>query len=723
MIEKIFWTGKSSKKRMTKKEISPLIVDLFNQNPKMAMNYKQVSAEFGITKNSGRQLVTEVLEALAQDDVLNKIDNGKYILNRLGNMAEGIFSRRSNGKNSFIPDGGSKSIFVAERNAMHAMNGDRVRVQILAKRRGCDTEAEVIEILEHKDSTFVGTLEVSKNFAYLLLESRILAADIFIPSDKLKGGKTGQKALVRIVKWSQRSKNPQGEVIDILGDAGQNTTEMHAILADFGLPYAYPEKVEHAAEKISKEITPEDLNGREDFRQTLTVTIDPKDAKDFDDALSIKQLSNGNWEVGVHIADVTHYVKAGSIIDNEAEERATSVYLVDRTVPMLPEVLCNELCSLRPNEDKLAFSCVFELNNNAEVKKHRILRTVIHSNRRLTYEEAQEIIEHQASPGELADAVLTLDRLAKLLRDKRFKNGAVAFERSEMGFNIDETGKPLSVHLKEAKDSNKLVEEFMLLANKTVAETIGKAKKPKTFVYRIHDLPDTDKFQNFSEFVHRFGYKIKTTGSPTDISKSINDLLVKVQGKPEQNLVETIAVRSMSKAAYSVNNIGHYGLAFPYYTHFTSPIRRYPDMMVHRLLEKYLAGGRSVDATKTEEECKHSSRMETIAAQAERASIKYKQVEFMSDKLGMEFDGTISGVTEWGLYVEINENHCEGMVPVRELDDDFYEYDDKTYSLIGKRNKKRYCLGDAVRIKVARANLERKMLDYALVSTHTKKQA
>ena len=707
---------KGGSKRIKKDVMMNRIVSLFQSSPREILNYKQVSKLIGVETQVQKLQVASLLRELADVGFIVETDLGRYRLNALGNVAVGTFVRRSNGKNSFIPEDGSTPIFVAERNSGHAMDGDKVKVQLFAKRKGKEPEGEVIEVLESKERVFVGKLQVLKGFAFLVTENKTLANDIFIPKDKLKGGKNGDKAIVRIVEWPEDAKNPLGEVIDVLGKAGQNNAEMHAILAEFGLPYIYPQNVEKAANRISDVISPEEIARREDFRQVLTFTIDPKDAKDFDDALSARKLENGNWEVGVHIADVTHYVHAESVIDREAFNRATSVYLVDRTIPMLPERLCNQICSLRPNEEKLCFSTIFEMDNKANVINSRICRTVIKSDRRFTYEEAQEVIE--TGEGDCKEAILALNDLAKQLRERRFRNGAINFERYEVKFEIDEQGKPLRVYFKESKEANKLIEEFMLLANRTVAEFVGcppKGKTKKTFVYRIHELPDPDKMQNFATFIRRFGYNLKTEGTKTDVSKGINHLLDTVQGKPEENLIETVAIRAMQKAKYSTDNVGHYGLAFDYYTHFTSPIRRYPDMMVHRLLERYLAGGRSVIKKKYEEMCEHCSSMEQVAANAERASIKYKQVEFMSDKLGKVYDGVISGVTEWGLYVELNENKCEGLVPMRDLDDDYYEFDEKNYCLIGRRSKRQYRIGDPITIRVAQANLERKQLDFQLV--------
>jgi ribonuclease R len=709
-------------RHLKKKEIIQRITNLFCTYPKELFTHKQISSKLGAVTPVEKKIVSDILNTLFFEDFLIKVEKGKYCLNNLGNTAEGLFERRSNGKNSFVPENGEKPVFVAERNSMHAMNGDKVRVQILAKRKGRESEAEVIEILHRAQNIFVGILEVTPYYAYLTVDSKILANDIMIPSDKLMGGKSGQKAIARIIEWPEKVQNPIGEIIDVLGDSGNRHTEMHAILAEYGLPYKYPQNIEKAAQKIPALITQKEIDAREDFRDTLTFTIDPKDAKDFDDALSIKKLPNQLWEIGVHIADVTYYVKQGSVIDKEAAQRATSIYLVDRTIPMLPEILSNDLCSLRPKEDKLCFSIIFEMTDNAELKNYRIKRTVIHSNQRFTYEEAQEILEKfsgfQSPESDMEKALHTLDRLAKILRKQRFAVGAINFDRVEMKFDIDKDGKPLSIYFKEEKDANKLIEEFMLLANKSVAEFIGKVprdKRAKTFVYRIHDVPNSEKMENLVNFIHRFGYKIKSKGENHEISKSINSLLDEIQGKKEQNLIETVALRAMAKAIYSTTNIGHYGLAFKYYTHFTSPIRRYPDMMVHRLLDKYLNGGRSVSEQKTEEACKHCSNMENIATQAERTSIKYKQVEFMSNKIGMVFNGVISNVTEWGLYIELTENMCEGMVSVRDLNDDFYEFDEKNYRLIGKRKKQQYCLGDPLKVKVIRANLEKRQLDFVLV--------
>ena len=661
---------KKAGKRMNKKQLTELLMALFQQHPTDELPQKYIFDSLRLTTHPLKMLCMEILYDFIEDDFIKESSKHRYKLNNRGIEMTGTFHRKKNGNNTFLPDDGGEPILIAERNSAHAMDGDKVKVFFFPKRKHRMIEAEVVEILERSNDTFVGTLSINKSYAFLLTESRRLANDIFIPKDKLKGGKNGDKAVVKVTEWPAEFKNPIGEVIDVLGPSGDNNAEMHAILAEFGLPYVYPKKVVAAAEKISTEISAEEIAKREDFRNVLTFTCDPADAKDFDDALSIRKTENGLWEVGVHIADVTHYVEEGGIIDKEALNRATSVYLVDRTIPMLPEKLCNNLCSLRPDEDKLAYSVIFELDEDAYVRNSRIVHTIIRSNRRFCYEEVQAIIENQQ--GEFVDEILVLDKMAKKLRERRFKNGAVNFDRVEVKFNIDENGKPLSVYFKESKDANKLIEEFMLLANRTVAEKIGKVgkdKKAKTFVYRVHDLPDPEKLDNLSQFISRFGYKLRTSGSKNDITKSLNKLLNDVRGKKEENLIETISVRAMMKAYYSTNNIGHYGLAFEYYTHFTSPIRRYPDMMVHRLLTRYLEEeGRSANLKKYEGMCEQSSKMEEVAAQAERASIKYKQVEFMSDKIGQVFEGVISGISDWGIYVELNETKCEGLVPMRDLD-------------------------------------------------------
>ena len=710
---------KKAGKRMKKKELANMLLAFFHEKEGEVLPLKYIFDQLRLTTHPLKMLCMDILEELKQDDYINEIDNHKYRLNTHGVEMVGTFQRTHNGKNTFTPEEGGEPILIAERNSAHAMSGDKVRVAFHAKRRGHEPQGEVIEIIERAENTFVGTLEVGKGYAFLLTESRTLANDIFIPTNLLKRGKSGDKAVVRIIEWPERSKNPIGEVIDILGRSGENDAEMHAILAEFGLPYSYPANVERAAERISEEITAEEVAKREDFRQITTFTIDPKDAKDFDDALSIQKLPNGRWEVGVHIADVSHYVPEGSLIDKEALKRATSIYLVDRTIPMLPERLCNYICSLRPDEDKLAYSVIFEMNDKAEVLQSRIVHTIIRSNRRFAYEEAQQIIE--TGEGDYKEEILQLNKLAQILRDNRFKAGAINFDRYEVKFEIDEKGKPIGVYFKVAKEANKLIEEFMLLANRTVAEKVGrvpKGKKAKVLPYRIHDLPDPEKLENLSSFIARFGYKIRTVGTKKDVSTSINRLLDEVQGRKEENLIETVSIRAMQKAKYSTHNIGHYGLAFDYYTHFTSPIRRYPDLMVHRLLTKYIdEDGRSASQQKYEELCEHSSSMEQIASNAERASIKYKQVEFMSERIGKTYQGVVSGVTEWGLYVEINENKCEGMIPMRDLDDDYYEFDEKNYCLRGRRKHNTYSLGDELTIRVARANLEKKQLDFELVKS------
>ena len=723
--------NKGGVKRLTKRKLSEMMQALFQQNPNETYSLKQLFRQLHLTTHPAKMLAVDLLEEMTWDDYLQKVAEHQYRLNTKGQVLEGIFIRKANGKNSFLADGTDKPIFVAERNSMFALNGDRVKVTMMARRENHIKEAMVTEILRRAHDQVVGKLKVERDYAFLIPDGNLFVHDVFIPKKKLKGGKTNDKAVVKITEWpSKDSKNIVGEVIDVLGKMGDNTTEMHAILAQYGLPYRYPKHVEEAAEKLDAGITPAEIARREDFRDVTTFTIDPYDAKDFDDALSIRQVGR-LWEVGVHIADVSHYVKEGSVIDKEAQKRATSVYLVDRTIPMLPERLCNFICSLRPDEEKLCYSVIFVLDGEADIKDWHLAHTVIRSNRRFAYEEVQKILEDNGvkdgtgmpAParkqyvGELGEEICILDALAKKLREKRFKNGAMKFDREELHFDVDEKGKPTRCFFKKSKDANKLIEEFMLLANRTVAESIGKVKKgqkAKTLPYRIHDQPDPQKLERLREFVVKFGYRVKTTGNKNDISKSLNKLIDDVEGKREQNLIETVALRAMMKARYSVDNIGHYGLAFDYYTHFTSPIRRYPDTMVHRLLTKYQEGGRSANREKYEELCEHSSDMEQLAQNAERDSIKYKMVEFMAEFIGDVFDAHISGITSYGIYAEIDENHCEGMIPMHDLDDDYYDFDERNYQLVGRRHHNKYQLGDPIRIRVARANVEKRQLDFAI---------
>lgn len=726
--------GKKGGKRMSKKQLSERLQDFFASQPGKTLSFKEIFRALKLDTHPLKMLAIDIMEEMTWDDFLTRVTESSYKLNTKGQVQEGTFIRKSNGKNSFLPDDGGTPIFVSERNSMWATNGDRVKVSFMARRKKHIKEAQVIEILQRSKDQFVGRLRVDRNMAYLITPENTFVHDIIIPKRKLKGGKDNDKAIVKIMQWPDAEhKNLIGEVVDVLGQTGDNDVEMNTILAQYGLPYVYPKAVEEAAEKISGEITKQDEAEREDFREVFTCTIDPRDAKDFDDALSIKQLDNGQWQVGVHIADVSHYVTEGSIIDKEAVKRATSVYLVDRTIPMLPERLCNYICSLRPDEDKLAYSVIFNLDDEANVKDYRIVHTIIRSNRRYAYEEVQEILEAngvidgtgEPAPkapkggykGENADKLVTLDRLAKLLRAKRFKAGAVKFDREELHFDIDEHGKPIRCYFKRSRDANKLIEEFMLLANRTVAESIGKIKKgrkAKTLPYRIHDNPDPQKMETLRQFIVKFGYKVKTDGTKGAMARSLNKLMNDCDGRPEAKMIQSVALRAMMKAKYSVHNIGHFGLAFDYYTHFTSPIRRYPDTMVHRLLTRYANGGRSANEKHYEELCEHCSEMELVAQNAERDSIKYKMVEFMAEKLGETYDAHISGITSYGIYAEIDENHCEGMIPMRDLGDDYYDFDERNFCLIGRRHHHKYQLGDAIRIQVAKANLEKKQLDFTV---------
>lgn len=719
---------------MTKKQLAEKLVGLFTAQPGKTFSYKEIFRTLKLNTHPLKMLAIDLMEEMAWDDFLARVSDNSYRLNQMGQVAEGVFQRKGNGKNSFIPDGSDKPIFVSERNSMSALNGDRVKVSLMARRKRHIKEAQVIEILQRARNQFVGKLRVEKSIAFLVTPENLFANDILIPRNKLKGGQTNDKVVVKVSKWPDEDhKDIIGEVVDVLGKTGDNDAEMHTILAQYGLPYKYPKAVEDAAERISGDITPQDLAEREDFRQVFTCTIDPKDAKDFDDALSVREVGKGIWEVGIHIADVTHYVTEKSIIDKEAQKRATSVYLVDRTIPMLPERLCNFICSLRPHEEKLCFSVIVEMDAEGVVRSKRVAHTVIKSDRRYAYEEVQRLLEDngvtdgtgQPAPaprkggykGEHASELITLDALAKKLREARFKNGAVKFDSEELHFDVDEKGKPVRCYFKRSKDANKLVEEFMLLANRTVAESVGKVKKgakAKTLPYRVHDNPDPQKLESLKDFIVKFGYKIKTAGTKGQTARSLNHLMEAVDGTDEQKLIQTVALRAMMKAKYTIYNIGHFGLAFDYYTHFTSPIRRYPDMMVHRLLTRYAQGGRSANKDYYERLCEHSSDMEQVAANAERDSIKYKMVEFMGEHVGEEFDAHVSGIQSYGIYCEIDENHCEGMVPMRDLNDDYYDFDEKNYCLVGRRHHHKYQLGDPIRIKVAQANMEKRQLDFTL---------
>ncbi|MDT8392776.1 MAG: ribonuclease R [Bacteroidales bacterium] len=699
------------------------ILSIFKADPMRLFNYKQIAAKLTIKDKAGRDLVNNIIAELLQEEVLEQPRPGKYKLNAewarkqqdFSNTITGRVDMKNTGKAYVIPEDDSDDIFIAPNNTYHALHGDTVKVRLFPKRKDRKREGKIVEVDKRAKEQYVGVIEVSKKFAFLIPDSRNMPIDIFIPIENLKGAKNGQKVVARITDWPEHSKNPFGMITDVLGNPGEHNVEMQSILAEHDFPLGFPKVVEKEAENIPAQISTEEYKKRKDLRNTWTITIDPEDAKDFDDALSLKKLDAGRWEVGVHIADVSHYVKPGGLIDEEAYRRATSVYLVDRVIPMLPEKLSNFVCSLNAGEDKLCYSIIFEMDENANVHGQWIGRTVINSDRRYNYEEVQKIIENEK--GQFAEEIMTLHRLAVQLRNERFKNGSINFASQEVKFKLDEDGTPLSVYIKEQKDSNRLIEDFMLLANKRIAEYIGKKKadkKPKTFVYRIHDQPSPEKLNTFIEFLGKLGYSLKIN-SRESLAQSFNHLFRQIAGKGEENMIETIAIRTMAKAEYSTFNIGHYGLAFSYYTHFTSPIRRYPDLMVHRLLDQYLQGGSSASSDVYEDKCQHCSLMERSAIEAERESIKYKQAEFLLDKIGQEFEGLISGVSKWGIYVEIIGNKCEGMVRLQDLGDDFYYLDEDNYQVIGSRYGQKYKLGDQVRIMVKKIDLGKKQMDFALV--------
>jgi len=704
--------GKKKKGGLSKEAVREKIITILSKSPQQGFNYKQIAKRLDINDQSEKQMISEILRELTKKGTVKEIYQGKYIARASRGYITGTVDMTRMGYGFVVSDDIEEDVFVAARNLRTALHGDKVKVWLYARKKGSRPEGEVVEIIERWRTSFVGTVEIMPNFAFLIPDNKNMPFDLFIPSSKLNGAKQGQKAVARVIEWDSKSKNPVAEIINVLGEPGLHETEMHAILAEFELPYEFTADVEKDADRIPATITGNDIKARRDFRDAPTFTIDPVDARDFDDALSLRQLDNGNREVGIHIADVTHYVKPGTLIEREASQRATSVYLVDRVVPMLPEKLSNHICSLNPNEDKLTYSAVFEMNDKSEVLNEWFGRTIINSDMRFSYQETQEVIDK--GEGEMKTQMLFLHKLAQQLRTRRFSEGAFLFEKTEVEFDLDDEGKPLGIRFREMGTANQLVEEFMLLANRRVAEFIGKKIKGRTFVYRVHDKPDPEKIENFSHFITRFGYKLVDDERKL-LPKAMNRLLKSVSGRKEQNIIETLALRAMAKAVYSTDNIGHYGLAFRHYTHFTSPIRRYPDMMVHRLLTAYLNKENPGGKKEVEKQCEHSSKMERLAAEAERASIKYKQVEFMSDKTGREYEGIISGVTEWGIYVEIIENQCEGMVNIRELGDDYYEYDEDNYCIRGRSNGKIYTLGDRVTIEAVRADLQKKQLDYRLV--------
>ena len=727
------------KKKSGKNKISNLtntILSILKKERNKSFNYKQIAAIIGVNDASSRNQIIKTLAKLAAKQEIEQVDRGKFKAVVTAEYHTGILDLASKGNGYVISDDFEEDVFIASNNINKALDGDEVEFYAYKRRKRGKIEGEITNILKRAKTEYVGTIQIqqNRNFAFVVADSSKMYKDIFVPINKTKKAEDGDKVLVTLTDWPEKADSPYGKVLEVLGKPGEHNTEIHAILAEYGLPHEFPYEVEKFANDLDISITEEEIAKRRDMRKDLTFTIDPKDAKDFDDALSFKVLENGLYEIGIHIADVSHYVQPGTVLDDEAYERATSIYLVDRVVPMLPERLSNGACSLRPHEEKYTFSAVFQMNNQCEIKNQWFGRTVTYSDARFAYEEAQAIIENNPNVAlnttipkevsltddeyntkpEIAEAVMVLDRLAKKMRSKRMRTGAISFDKVEVKFNLDEEANPVGVFFKTSKDANKLIEEFMLLANRKVSEFIGKQNPKKTFVYRVHDEPDEAKLAQLQTVVGRLGHQLNFKDR-NSVASSLNKLLTDVVGKKEQNLVDTLAIRTMSKAEYTTHNIGHYGLAFDYYSHFTSPIRRYPDVMAHRLLQHYLDGGKSANEEVYEEKCKHSSNMEYLATKAERDSIKYMQIRFMQDHQDEEFLGVISGVTDWGIYVEIESNKCEGMVSVRDMKDDTYDFDQSHYAMIGRNTKTMYQLGDEVIVKVKDTDLVKKHLDFYLV--------